>query len=121
MVGKVTSSKKSAAIGKSAASLAQNSKYSSAQSSDDVDKKKIDDLTERQRVLVREVMESVYMTKKWRFIGINFLRGIAFGLGTFLGGTIIVAILIYVLTHTGDVFPGIRDYLNNIINSLQRR
>lgn len=50
----------------------------------------------------------------------NFFRGIFFGLGSVLGGTLVVALLIGLLNFTGHLVPGIADFLNNIIDVMQQ-
>jgi hypothetical protein len=48
----------------------------------------------------------------------NFIRGIFFGFGTLLGGTILVAILVWILSQF-SALPYIGDYLRSIITALQ--
>jgi len=84
--------------------------------SDSSSRKKSHALSDVQRDAVREVFENVYIANKWRIVRVNFLRGIAFGLGTFLGGTIVVAILIWILSQTVDIFPP----LQRVVESLQK-
>jgi hypothetical protein len=48
----------------------------------------------------------------------NFVKGLAYGFGIFLAGTVVVAIVISVLNLFNDV-PIIGPFVQNIINSLQ--
>lgn len=48
----------------------------------------------------------------------NFLRGIFFGFGSVLGGTIVVAILIWVLSLLGGVFPPLENFFNGITDTV---
>lgn len=73
-------------------------------------------LTEAQRTEIRELFEDIYLTRKWQVIRMNFLRGLSFGLGTFLGGTVVVAILIWILSQTSDIFP----WAHYIVNTLKK-
>ncbi|MBC7869035.1 hypothetical protein H7X69_02565 [Candidatus Saccharibacteria bacterium] len=50
----------------------------------------------------------------------NFIRGIFFGFGTVLGGTVLVAIIIGVLGQFVDWFPVIGDFIKQIIDAIQR-
>ncbi len=50
----------------------------------------------------------------------NFVRGIFFGFGTVLGGTVLVAIIIWVLGQFVDWFPIIGDFIKQIIDAMQR-
>ncbi len=50
---------------------------------------------------------------------VNFIRGICFGFGTVLGGTVVVAFIIWVLAQFAGWFPPIGDYINQIIDAMQ--
>ena len=51
----------------------------------------------------------------------NFIRGLFFGLGSALGATLLVAVAIWLLGQFGDIFPPIADFINGIIEAMQRR
>lgn len=48
----------------------------------------------------------------------NFVRGIFFGLGSVIGGTVVVAILAWLLSFFVD-FPGIGHSIENVQESIQ--
>ena len=48
----------------------------------------------------------------------NFTRGIFFGFGTILGGTVLVAFVIWILGMF-DTLPYIGEYIRNIINAMK--
>lgn len=50
----------------------------------------------------------------------NFIRGIFFGFGTVLGGTVLVALIVWVLGQFVDWFPIIGDFIKQIIDAMQR-
>ena len=51
---------------------------------------------------------------------VNFIRGVFFGLGTFLGGTIIIAIVIIFLSWLMSIAPGgFHDFFQWIIRVLE--
>jgi hypothetical protein len=77
-------------------------------------------LTEAERADIVELFENVYVENRKKILTTNFLRGIFFGLGTFLGGTIVVALVVRFLTKTVDLFPWARDFTERLINSLQK-
>lgn len=54
----------------------------------------------------------------WRMIGFQFLRGLAFGLGSVVGATLLVSALVYALS-TIDFIPIIGDWASQIINLIQ--
>ncbi len=54
----------------------------------------------------------------WKVMINNFLGGLAWGFGTVLGATLIVALVIILLTHL-DSAPFIGDFFRNILNTIQ--
>ena len=50
----------------------------------------------------------------------NFIRGIFFGFGSVLGGTLLVALLIWLLGTVVDIFPPLADFINGIIHAMNR-
>lgn len=50
---------------------------------------------------------------------INFVRGVFFGFGTVLGGTVLVAIIIWILSQVAGWFPGIGTAVHHFIDALQ--
>lgn len=69
--------------------------------------------SERQRFL-EELFNDIY-AKRRRIYGVNFFRGVSFGLGAFLGGTLVVAILVWLLSQFVD-WP----FVEKLIDALQR-
>lgn len=49
----------------------------------------------------------------------NFMRGIFFGLGSVLGGTIVVALIIWILSLLTGVFPALADFFNGVSNTIE--
>ncbi len=49
----------------------------------------------------------------------NFVRGIMFGAGSVIGGTLVIAALIWVLSGLANVIPPLDDFFNGISNTLQ--
>lgn len=50
----------------------------------------------------------------------NFVRGIFFGLGSVLGGTLVLAIFVWLLNVTGQLIPGISGFVNDIVHTVDR-
>lgn len=67
--------------------------------------------------LIEELMASKY-TNRWRLYKVNFFRGVAFGLGSFLAATFGVMILLWILRLVGKI-PFIGDITKIISDSLQ--
>ncbi|MDP2720400.1 MAG: DUF5665 domain-containing protein [bacterium] len=53
----------------------------------------------------------------WKVILNNFLGGLAWGLGTVLGATVIVAVLIILVSKLHSI-PFIGDFIGNILQSI---
>jgi hypothetical protein len=51
----------------------------------------------------------------------NFFRGIFFGLGSVLGGTIVVALLIWVLSAVAGFFPPLETFFDGVTNTIQSK
>lgn len=51
---------------------------------------------------------------------INFIRGVFFGFGTLLGGTVLIALVIAILGQFANWFPTISVPVNIITDSLQK-
>lgn len=50
----------------------------------------------------------------------NFVRGIFFGFGSVLGGTIVVALLVWLLSTIAGVFPPVGDFFNGIVDAIKQ-
>lgn len=80
-------------------------------------KRKVRDDNERgSRQKVLEELFNDFNRNRFTIYKLNFFRGIAFGLGSVLGGTVVIAILIWLLNLTGHLVPGIADFVNQIVN-----
>jgi len=51
----------------------------------------------------------------------NFIRGIFFGLGSVLGGTLLVALIIWLLSIFGDLFPPLAHFINGVTDAMKHR
>lgn len=66
------------------------------------------------RVVLEELFNDIYHDRK-RIYKVNFVRGLIFGAGSVLGGTIIIALLVWTLSLfvntpvIGEFFEGARD------------
>ena len=79
-------------------------------------KLKNDELTTEEQVL-EDLFYDLYRNRGSVY-KVNFFRGIFFGLGTFLGGTVVVAFVIFVLTWISSLLPSnlsIIDWLLEIL------
>ena len=49
----------------------------------------------------------------------NFIRGIFLGFGTVIGGTLVVALIVWILTWLADIPGGIGDFIQYIVDTVQ--
>ncbi|HWZ65415.1 MAG TPA: DUF5665 domain-containing protein [Patescibacteria group bacterium] len=68
------------------------------------------------KALAEELFEDYYKGR-WRIYKLNLFRGIFFGLGTAIGGTIIIAVLVWSLSLF-DQLPFVGDFVQTITNSV---
>lgn len=69
--------------------------------------------------LIEELFYDFHQSRKQVYL-MNFIRGLFFGFGSVLGGTILVAIAVWVMSQFVD-WPGIGDYFESLRDTLQTR
>ena len=71
------------------------------------------------RKLLEELFYDFYRSRG-QVYWINFVRGLFLGFGTIVGGTVIVTLLIWLLGMFAGWFPGIGDYIFELIKAIQK-
>ncbi len=51
----------------------------------------------------------------------NFIRGVFFGVGSVVGGTIVVALLVWLLTRLVDLPGGVGSFIQYVVDVVQRK
>ena len=74
--------------------------------------------TEAKRAVLEELFNDLYRDRV-RIYKINFVRGILFGAGSAVGGTIILALIVWLLSLFVN-FPVIGDLFENAQQSIER-
>ena len=77
-----------------------------------------DELTAEEQVL-EDLFYDLYRNRGSGY-KVNFFRGIFFGLGTFLGGTVIVALVIFLLTWISSLLPANLSIIDWLLDVLKR-
>lgn len=49
----------------------------------------------------------------------NFLRGIFFGLGSVIGGTVVIGLIVWLLNLTGHLVPGVAGFVDHVVELMQ--
>ena len=83
-------------------------------------KVKKDQIVGAEKSLIEELLSDMN-SNRCSVYKINFVRGIFFGFGSVLGGTVIIAIVIWVLSQLGAVVPFLSDFIQEILDSLAKR
>lgn len=84
-------------------------------------KKVIEDNENGSRKAILEDLFYDFNRSRFQVYRMNFFRGISFGLGSVVGGTIIVALLIWLLNTIGWLVPSLADLVDGIITTMQSR
>lgn len=59
--------------------------------------------------------------KKTRVYLTNFIRGVFFGVGSVIGATVVIGLVISILSYFTDIPGGIGDFVKSIIDSVNNR
>lgn len=83
-------------------------------------KKQVKDGNEKgARESVLEDLFNDFNRNRFTIYKFNFFRGIFFGLGSVLGGTVVIAIIVGVLNLTGQLVPGVAGFAKDIVQVVQ--
>lgn len=69
-------------------------------------------------MITDQVFNSMY-EKKWQVYWLNFFRGIFFGVGSVLGGTLVIAVIAWILGLFVDLPGGVGDLVQFIVDQVQ--
>lgn len=70
--------------------------------------------------LIEELFNDFYSSRR-KIYFMNFFRGVFFGFGVLVGGTILVAIIIWVLNQFTSIFPAIGDFIDGFTELIRNR
>lgn len=72
------------------------------------------------RALIEDMFYD-FNRKRSEVYWLNFIRGIFFGVGTVIGGTVVIALVIWLLNLLVDIPGGFGDFIQYIVDSVQNR
>ena len=78
-----------------------------------------DDNEKGSRQALLEELFNDFNRNRYEIYKINFFRGIFFGFGSLLGGTMLLALLVWALTFTGQLIPSVAGFIDQILNVMQ--
>lgn len=70
------------------------------------------------RALIEELFYDFNRSRAQVYV-MNFVRGILFGAGSVIGGTIVIAALIWIFSMLANVVPPLDDFFNGISHTLE--
>ncbi len=70
------------------------------------------------KAVLEDIFYDMY-TRRYSIYKLNFFRGVFLGLGTVLGGTIVVALIIWILALLSDVVPPLKNFFVLISDLLE--
>lgn len=82
-------------------------------------KVKKDQEANAKKIVLQELFNDLY-DNRISVYRMNFIRGIFFGLGGALGGTVLIALLVYALTLLSGIIPGLGDFFEGITKLLEK-
>lgn len=71
----------------------------------------------------RAFLETLFFdfhSSRWQVYKMNFVRGIFFGFGSVLGGTLVVALVVSMLGFLTDVPGGLGDFIQYIVDTVNQ-
>lgn len=84
-----------------------------------IHKVKADNEKGARRAILEDLFYDFHKSRKQVF-AMNFFRGIFFGVGSVLGGTIVIALIVWLLNLLVDVPGGVGDFVQYIVNVVQQ-
>jgi hypothetical protein len=72
----------------------------------------------------RAILEDLFYdfhSSRHQVYWMNFTRGIFFGVGSVLGGTVVIALVVWILSLLVDLPGGIGNFIQSIVNTVQHR
>lgn len=72
------------------------------------------------RQTVLEELFNDFNRDRFTIYKMNFFRGIFFGLGSVLGGTVVIALIVGILNLTGQLVPGVAGFAKDISEVMQQ-
>lgn len=85
-----------------------------------IDKIKTDNESGARRAILEDLFYDFHKSRK-QVYGMNFVRGLFFGVGSVLGGTLVIGLLIWLLSLLVDLPGGVGDFIQFIVDTVQGR
>ena len=85
-----------------------------------ISKIKKDNEVGARRAILEDLFYDFHKTRR-QVYGMNFIRGLMFGVGSVLGGTVVIGVVIWLLSLLVDLPGGIGNFVQYIVDLVQKR
>lgn len=71
----------------------------------------------------RAVLEDLFYdfnSSRAEIYKVNFIRGIFLGFGTVIGGTLVIALMVWILSLLTDIPGGVGDFIQYVVDTVQK-
>ncbi len=83
-----------------------------------VDKKKQEAELGARRAVLEDLFYDFNSSRK-EIYKVNFIRGIFLGFGTVIGGTLVIALILWLLSLLTDIPGGIGDFIQYVVDTVE--
>lgn len=84
-----------------------------------VHKLKIDNENGARKAILEDLFYDFHRNRR-QIYWMNFFRGIFFGVGSIVGGTVVIALIVWVLNLLVDVPGGVGEFVKYIVNIVKQ-
>jgi hypothetical protein len=80
---------------------------------------KTDNENGARKAVIEDLFYDFHRSKKEIYY-MNFVRGVFFGIGSILGGTIFIALILWLLSFLVDIPGGVGDFIQYIVDTVHQ-
>jgi hypothetical protein len=85
-----------------------------------VNRAKVVEVKKAEQRLLMSLLDDMY-NKRAKIYRMTFVRGLFFGLGSVIGGTVLIALTIWILSLLVDIPGGVGDFVQYIVNLINNK
>lgn len=85
-----------------------------------ITKVKVDNERGARQAILEDLFYDFHRSRR-QVYGMNFIRGIFFGVGSVVGGTIVVALVVWLLSLLVDIPGGVGDFVQFVVNLVRNK
>ena len=82
-------------------------------------KVKTDNENGARKAILEDLFYDFHKNRKQVYV-MNFMRGIFFGVGSVIGGTIVIALIVWILNLLVDIPGGVGEFVKYIVNTVNQ-